>query len=597
MLCDGCVTALDGECPDFCPFFGIRQDYGTPVCVQEILELGFASLRSDDFRMAVRYFGRVLSYDSKNGRALLGMLIASAEAHGENELAEILKENMQQDNAIFQHILRKTMEFAPDEIRGVFSDDYYDACKLMKAGKYKKALRIFRAIKDYHSDASDMADECLRLLAIDITGALKSSVPLEKKEIAIDPEILSIRHELQAMIDRYVGAVDEKSSEYIFAVNASHLERYMKLSYSDHILSDKIRKLKFLNDARSILRMTREFLERIFSDHARMIRRAARGNHDSARRFPILAEFNFVKLNVNGLFAIIHQARSERVSESLWLLVDFFEHKVRVSALFRARHIPLDMRRLANHFVSFRIEQINMVVVEDGDFILIEIVHIARVFKNGRNIARNEVLALAQADDERAFLSGGNHSVGVFRADHTERVASFKPVQSLQNGFKNLARLFVEIIEQVRDDFGVSLAFEHHALVLKPRLELCVVFDDSVMNDSDCSRNIRVRMRIQIARLAVSCPARMPDTDSSPYDFARFFNQFSEPFFRFRIAHVFRFFYDFISDSFNKKFERTLRLFDQDFIARVRKNGNSRRVVAAIFKFFKTIDKNRCRLL
>ena len=262
MLCDGCVTALGGECPDFCPFFGIRQAHNAPGCVQEILELGFDSLRCDDFRRAIRYFGRVLSYDSKNGRALLGMLIASAEAHSENELSDILKENMQQDNAIFQHILRKTMEFAPDEIRGVFSDDYYDACKLMKAGKYKKALRIFRAIKDYHSDASDMADECLRLLAIDITGALKSSVPLEKKEIAIDPEILSIRHELQAMIDRYVGAVDEKSSEYIFAVNASHLERYMKLSYSDHILSDKIRKLKFLNDARSILRMTREFLER-----------------------------------------------------------------------------------------------------------------------------------------------------------------------------------------------------------------------------------------------------------------------------------------------------------------------------------------------
>ena len=264
MLCDGCRIVLDGECPDYCPFFGIRQAHNAPGCVQEILELGFDSLRSNDFRMAVRYFGRVLSYDSKNGRALLGMLIASAEAHGENELAEILKENMQQDNAIFQHILRKTMEFAPDEIREVFSDDYYDACALMRAGKYNNALRIFRAIKDYNSDASDMAAECLRLLAVNIAVALKPSVSPEEKKIAIDPEIEAVRQELQAMIDRYADEESPSSpnEEYIFAVNVSHLERYLKLSYSDHVLSDKIKRLKFLNDARSILRMTRQFLER-----------------------------------------------------------------------------------------------------------------------------------------------------------------------------------------------------------------------------------------------------------------------------------------------------------------------------------------------
>ena len=66
------------------------------------------------------------------------------------------------------------------------------------------------------------------------------------------------------MIDRYADEESPSSpnEEYIFAVNVSHLERYLKLSYSDHVLSDKIKRLKFLNDARSILRMTRQFLER-----------------------------------------------------------------------------------------------------------------------------------------------------------------------------------------------------------------------------------------------------------------------------------------------------------------------------------------------
>ncbi|MBQ6417372.1 MAG: hypothetical protein IJJ91_01745 [Synergistaceae bacterium] len=264
MLCDGCKIIIDGECPDYCPFFGIRQAHNAPGCIQEILEYGFDSLRSNDFRGAVRYFGHVLSYDSKNGRALLGMLIASAEAHSEDELSEILKENLQQDNAIFQHILRKTMEFAPDEIREVFSDDYYDARSLMKAGKYNDALQIFRAIKDYHSDASDMAEECLRRLPAGIAGTLKPSETPEEKKIEIDPEIEAVRQELQAMIDRYADEESPSSpnEEYIFSVNVSHLERYLKLSYSEHVLSDKIRRLKFLNDARSILRMTRKFLER-----------------------------------------------------------------------------------------------------------------------------------------------------------------------------------------------------------------------------------------------------------------------------------------------------------------------------------------------
>lgn len=270
MLCEVCGAVLEGKFAAFCPYCGMRQDCAeddTPGYVQEILERGFSALRDDDFSMAVRYFECVLSDDPENGRANLGMLMTVAGVHDEAELAEFLMENAQQDDVMLKAYLRRVMEVSPDEMNEVFRDEYHDARALMRAEKYAEALRIFRDIMDYHTDASYMAGECMRQLAGVISGKLRPSVSAGEKKCSDDSEIEGLCRELEEMRDRYIEAIDvgcpsTPDDEYIFAVNASRLEHYVRLLCSGYDLPDDIRKLRYMNDARAVLRMTREFLER-----------------------------------------------------------------------------------------------------------------------------------------------------------------------------------------------------------------------------------------------------------------------------------------------------------------------------------------------
>ena len=108
------------------------------------------------------------------------------------------------------------------------------------------------------------------------------------------------------------------------------------------------------------------------------------------------------------------------------------------------------------------------------------------------------------------------------------------------------------------DNLSIGLALKNNALILKPGLELCIVFDDSVVNYGNRSAYICVGMRIEVARLTVGCPARVSDTDISLYDGTCFFDKLIQSLFCLVITHVLRSFYNLISDFLDEEFECSL---------------------------------------
>ncbi len=223
------------------------------------------------------------------------------------------------------------------------------------------------------------------------------------------------------------------------------------------------------------------------------------------------------------------------------------------------------MIRLADMAFAFGGKKVNVIGVDDGDFLVFQKVNFARVRKQRRNVARDEILAFAQTHDERAFLPRDDYSVGKILAQNCEAVRAFDFCKRVHHCGKNVVRLRIEKIDEMRHHFGVGLAFENRALALKPLLELRMIFDDAVVNDGYRSRNVRLRMRVQIARLAVSRPSRVPDSD--------------------------RAFYCLVRDSLLQDFERALRL-AHDYVFAV-EHGNSRRIISAILELFERVNQNR----
>ena len=89
----------------------------------------------------------------------------------------------------------------------------------------------------------------------------------------------------------------------------------------------------------------------------------------------------------------------------------------------------------------------------------------------------------------------------------------FKPVLPVTEClFLNLPAISIKIAGEVRYHFGIGLACKFDTFVLQPRFKRVIVFNDAIVNDSDFTRVIQMRMRIDGIWLSVSCPARMSDT-------------------------------------------------------------------------------------
>ena len=101
-------------------------------------------------------------------------------------------------------------------------------------------------------------------------------------------------------------------------------------------------------------------------------------------------------------------------AQGLRLLHDLLEHEMLVAALFRGGDLPVDV----------------MVLLFDGQLHrVIDLHNVARVLDKRRHVGGDEVLALAEADEQRRVLARGIDVVGIVRAEDAKRIRALDPVQ------------------------------------------------------------------------------------------------------------------------------------------------------------------------
>ena len=148
-----------------------------------------------------------------------------------------------------------------------------------------------------------------------------------------------------------------------------------------------------------------------------MISRAAADNIDFRDIFYLVrSEFHVVEDDFVALYARKHRRKRPR------LLVNFFQHKVRVTVLFGGCFVPVDGDDFVLDFFHIAVENIHRIGGDAYDFALAEQNKTACMAEKRGHIAGDEVLAVAQTHYERTVLSDRVKSLGSAAIQHAERV-------------------------------------------------------------------------------------------------------------------------------------------------------------------------------
>ena len=84
-----------------------------------------------------------------------------------------------------------------------------------------------------------------------------------------------------------------------------------------------------------------------------------------------------------------------------------------------------------------------------------------------------------------------------------------------RNGLAGSFSVFLDLLDQVRDDLGVGFGDELVALRGQLALQLEIVFDDAVVDDDDAAGAVAVGMGVLFGWAAVRGPARVADAEGA----------------------------------------------------------------------------------
>ena len=180
-----------------------------------------------------------------------------------------------------------------------------------------------------------------------------------------------------------------------------------------------------------------------------------------------------------------------------------------IAAFLGSLGIPVDLEDLLGHGFAAAVRDLDGILRDDGELAIVEDVRAARAHDDSRDIRRDEVFALTDADDERVVLFRADELVRLSLAHEDERVRAFDAVQHFADRRDEIA--VVDLFEKMSDDFRIRLRLEDMALLDELFFQSQIVLDDAVVHDDEVARAVRMRMRIAIRRTAVRCPARMAD--------------------------------------------------------------------------------------
>ena len=172
----------------------------------------------------------------------------------------------------------------------------------------------------------------------------------------------------------------------------------------------------------------------------------------------------------------------EGVPEGLGLLEDLLQHEVGEAAPLRGRQLPGDGLGLLLNGIPQGVVEGDGVGGEHGHVPVVQVGHLPGVFQNGGHVGGDEVLPLAEAEDQRGVLLHGNHRARILPAENSQGKAALQPPHRLAHGLQEIPGFGVIVGNEVGHHLRVRVGLEPAAPGNEPLLQLQIVFNDSIVH-------------------------------------------------------------------------------------------------------------------
>jgi hypothetical protein len=287
------------------------------------------------------------------------------------------------------------------------------------------------------------------------------------------------------------------------------VERLAGLRHRDHqvaLADDRIAIAKLAREI-DLDGQARERLDQELADDRRVIRRATRDEHHALDVRHI--ELDAIEADV---VAFEIDAADERIGDRARLLVDLLEHEVLEAALLGLDRRPRDDLRLADARLAFEVGDHHSVTSHRDELALLDEDHLAGLGQDRGDIAGDEVLAFAEADDQRRRVLRCDERPGLEIAHHDERVAAAHLRQRTPHRDRQVLGTGLQrALDEVGEDLGIGLRGELRATGCELGAQREVVLDDAVVDHRD--RADLVRMAVLVGGSAMRGPPGVADAD------------------------------------------------------------------------------------
>src|ERR1019366_997021 len=183
----------------------------------------------------------------------------------------------------------------------------------------------------------------------------------------------------------------------------------------------------------------------------------------------------------------------------------------RVPAAVDLGEVPVDAINVARQRHGVEVDPAIAVAFDHRHVAVVEVHDLPGVREDRGRVGREEVLAVSDADEQRASLPRRDDLARIAARNHGDALRALDLAQRVDH--RLLERAVEQLLHEVRDHFGIRVGAEDVPEVLQRIAEHAGVLDDPVVHDGHAAVGAQVRMRVALVRRTVRRPARVPDAD------------------------------------------------------------------------------------
>lgn len=156
---------------------------------------------------------------------------------------------------------------------------------------------------------------------------------------------------------------------------------------------------------------------------------------------------------------VISDATADRVRHGLGLFADLLGHEARPAALVGGGRVPLHFEGRGLDGVALEVGDLDALGRDRDHLALADREGVARELDESGDVGAEEVLALAQPDDERGVLAGADDEVGLVLVHGEEGERALEAAHDASERRTQVARLLVFAASRIAAaSVSVSLA-------------------------------------------------------------------------------------------------------------------------------------------